>query len=274
MTEERSGSGRPLAVVTTGRKLREEDVARADRLAREWGLVYLPRRQRPVAALEEEAKGLGVPRGAVLVVEADGLTLHVEGVRFRYHPGMGLSRLRRVLRGEDDWMLRAMDLREGDAVLDATMGLASDLLVASHAVGQSGRAVGVESEGLIALVVKEGLSSYSDPDPRVVSAMRRIQVVRARYEEYLAALPARSFDVVYFDPMFRRPVEESDQIAPLRALANPAPLDPAALREALRVARRRVVVKDRKDGPHATGGFFDEVIGGAKSRIAFCIKRV
>jgi len=40
------------------------------------------------------------------------------------------------------------------------------------------------------------------------------------------------------------------------------------------VARRRVVVKDRKDGPHATGGFFDEVIGGAKSRIAFCIKRV
>jgi len=265
----------PTACVTTSRHPKEPEIARANALAREWGLVYLPRKERSLAEMEEAARALGIPDGAVVVVEADGLVLHARGTSLRYHPGMGLSRLRRIMAGDaGDWMLQAMGLREGDSVLDATMGLASDLLVASFAVGEKGRAVGVESEALIALIVKEGLASYPHPEPRVVAAMRRIEVVHASYQEYLATLPDKSFDVVYFDPMFREPVLESDQMAPLRALANPMPLDPRGFEEALRVARRRVVVKDRRDGPHATSGRFDRVVGGSKSRIAYCVKEI
>jgi len=266
--------GRPIACVTVGRKSGVREEERAIALAKEWGLAYLAREGRSLKALAEEAKRRGVPQGALLVVQADGLVLHVGEVRFRYHPGMGLNRLRRIKQGEEDWMLRAMGLREGDWLLDATMGLGSDLLVASFAVGEKGRAVGVESEALIALVVREGLATYSLPDPDLVSAMRRIEVVPTTHQAYLAGLAERSFDVVYFDPMFRSPVEESHQIAPLRALANPAPLDPGALQLALRVARRRVVVKDRRDGPHATSGWFDRVVGGPKSRIAYCVKEL
>lgn len=264
----------PLAGVTTGRRSKAGEKERALVLAREWELVYIERGARSLAEVSAEAVERGVPGGTLLVVQGNGLTLHAGGVEFRYHPGMGLNRLRRVVLGESDWMLRAMDLGPGDHLLDATMGLASDLLVASYTVGKDGRAVGVESQALIAMVVKEGLATYLHHDPDVVAAMRRIEVIHAPYEEYLAAVPSRSFDVVYFDPMFRSPVEESDQMAPLRVLANPKPLDPAALDEAMRVARRRVVVKDRSDGPHATGGRFDEVVGGAKSRIAYCVKRL
>lgn len=265
-----------IAVVTTGRKAGEHEIERARRLARQWGLLYLPREGRSIARIREEGRTAGVTGELVLVVEDSDLSLYQADsrgeTRFHYHPGMGLSRVRRVMRGEDDWMLRAMDVRDGDHILDATMGLASDLLVASYAAGPAGRVVGLESEPLIALVVKEGLQSYDDPRPEVVAAMRRIQVVLADYRDYLRGQATKSFDVVYFDPMFERPVEESQQIAPLRRLANPALLDFDALEEAVRVARRRVVVKDRRDGPYATSGRFDQVTGGPKSRIAFCIK--
>ncbi len=263
-----------VATVTTGRKSDKLQVQEAQRLAAAWGLLYVPREGRSLEQVRAEAAALGASSPAVIVVQPDGLCLHVGEIRFRYHPGMGLSRIRRLARGERDWMLWAMDLREGDQVLDATMGLASDLLVASYAVGERGRAVGLESELLIALIVKEGLASYSDPSEDVVAAMRRIEVIHGDHRGYLRAAPSGSFDVVYFDPLFHKPIEASSQIAPIRELANPAPLEDAVLKEAARVARRRVVVKDRRDGPYATSGRFDEVVGGKKSRICFCVLRV
>lgn len=260
-----------VACVTTGRKSGGREANEAQRLAGEWGLIYVPREGRSLDAVRAEAKARGADSDAVVVVQPGGLCLYVGDLRFQYHPGMGLNRLLRVMRGESDWMLRAMGVREGDHILDATMGLASDLLVASYAAGEKGRIVGLESELFIALIVKEGLASYSHPRPEVVAAMRRIQVVHVDHQAYLRRAPSRSFDVVYFDPLFHRPIEASSQIAPIRQMANPAPLDDAAMEEALRVARRRVVVKDRRDGPYAASGRFDQVLGGSKSRIAFCV---
>ena len=236
--------------------------------------MHLPRKGRSIAAIREEARAHGLKGDAVIVVQGGTLRLYVDETQFHYHPGMGLNRLRRVMRGEGDWMVRAMGVQAGDHILDATMGLASDLLVASFAAGPTGRSVGLESETLIALIVKEGLRTYPHPNPDVVGAMRRIEVVNTEYQSYLKSQESRSFDVVYFDPMFERPVEASQQIAPLRRIANDSPLDKASLEEATRVARRRVVVKDRRDGNYATSGWFDEVMGGLKSRIAFCIRHV
>lgn len=261
-----------IAAVTTGRKSGDREASRAARLAREWGLHFIPRAGRSIGRIREEARAAGVKRDAVLVVEDGDLKLYLGETCFHYHPGMGLNRLRRVMRGEDDWMLRAMDVRAGDHILDATLGLASDLLVASYAAGPAGRAVGLESEALVALVVREGLQTYDHPSREIVAAMRRIHVVHADYRDYLRRQESKSFDVVYFDPMFDKPVEESHQIAPLRHLANPAPLDFDALEEAVRVARRRVVVKDRRDGPYVGSGRFDQVVGGPRSSVAFCIR--
>ncbi|MGZ4112572.1 MAG: class I SAM-dependent methyltransferase, partial [Tumebacillaceae bacterium] len=61
----------------------------------------------------------------------------------------------------------------------------------------------------------------------------------------LRAQPDRSVDVIYFDPMFRRTVQKSDAIEPLRLLGDDSPLSLEAVEEAKRVARRCIVLKER-----------------------------
>jgi 16S rRNA G966 N2-methylase RsmD len=53
-----------------------------------------------------------------------------------------------------------------------------------------------------------------------------------------------AFDIVFFDPMFRKPLLKSQAISPLRLLANNDPLEKSIIEEACRVAKRRVVMKE------------------------------
>ena len=78
-----------------------------------------------------------------------------------------------------------------------------------------------------------------------------------------------SFDAVYFDPMFRHPFMESAGIHPLRFLADPRPVSAEAIREARRVARRRVVLKESsKSGEFARLGF-SAFVGGKYSHVRY-----
>lgn len=251
-------------VVTTGRRSSQVDVQQANELARRYGLSYVAREQ---ARIED----LGAPHTPVLVVGGDGITLYVRDQTFRYHPGMGVNRIRVMRQGRPDWMVEAMGLERGDHLLDATLGIGSDLLVGSYVVGASGRVVGLESEPLLALIVHEGMATYEHKVPRVTDALRRIEVTAEAYQAFLERAATRSFDVVYFDPMFQEPVIQSTHMVPIRLIANPEPLSKESLDEAGRVARRCVVVKDRRDGPYAQSGWFDRVVGGPRSRIAYCV---
>lgn len=49
-----------------------------------------------------------------------------------------------LLTGEKEPMLRAAYLSEGDTFLDCTLGLGSDAIIASMAVGETGSVVGIE----------------------------------------------------------------------------------------------------------------------------------
>jgi 16S rRNA G966 N2-methylase RsmD len=107
--------------------------------------------------------------------------------------------------------------------------------------------VGVEDSPVIAFLVEEGMRTYVYPAlPDLERAMRRIEVISADHLEYLRSLPDRSVDVVYFDPMFRETVVQSRGIDALRHLGNPSALRPEAVAEAKRVARRCVVMKERR----------------------------
>lgn len=259
------------AVVTTPRRAGREEELRARSVAEELGMPFLLREERSYEAVLQEAASLGWECDAVLVAGRESLQLVTGRGVFRYHPGIGVNRIRQLRKGRSDWLVEAMGLRPGDRVLDATLGLGSDLLVVSFVVGEAGRAVGLESQPLLAYLVKEGTRRYVHERPEVTQALRRMEVVCARYQEYLASAPSKSFDVVYFDPMFSEPVLESSQMIPIRLLANPEPLEEAAFKEACRVARRRVVVKDRSDGPYTRSGWFDAVMGSPKSKIAYCV---
>ncbi len=251
-------------LVTTGRRSTPEEMRRAGALAKEHGLIYTPRREGRLDHLGGEGR-------PILVVAGDGLTLYFGDQTFRYHPGMGVNRIRVMRQGRPDWMIEAMGLGPGDHLLDATLGIGSDLLVGSFVVGPTGRVLGLESEPLLALVVREGMAEYEHKSHVVTEALRRIEVEAVAHEDYLETAATDSFDVVYFDPMFQDPVLESTHMTPIRLLANPQPLSKPCLEEARRVARRSVVVKDRRDGPYAQSGWFDRVLGGPKSRIAYCV---
>ena len=230
--------------VTTGYEPSAETLRHAEELARRLGL---PVRQRGTSTLNQLRRRYGDE--PILVVSSRGARLEAPGKKpLFFHPNTAAFRIKRLMCGDTDTMLAACQIQPGSRVLDATLGLGADAIVFAHAVGAKGRVVGIESEPLIAVLVEDGLRTWQSDLEALNEAMRRVEVRCGNHVEVLAGLPDRSFDVVYFDPMFERAVESSAGIAGLRGFANPSTLQEAAVEEALRVAGKRVVMKEAKEG--------------------------
>lgn len=187
----------------------------------------------------------------VLVATTQGMKYFAAGTDepFFFHPSTGLLRVKRLLKGEPDAMVIASGVSIGDSVLDCTAGLGADAIVFSHAVGPTGTVTALESEPIVSLLVEEGLQTYESGIPEADEAMRRVQACCVEHGVYLRELPDKCVDIVYFDPMFREPIHETSSISPLRELANPRALSPETIAEARRVARKRIVLKEHRDGP-------------------------
>ena len=242
-------------------------IAAAKAMAAELGVTYLDRPHNQV--LEEFMVAQGLE--AVIVLEKDGPRIHSQYGTFAYHPGMAEIRVQQLLRGAPDHLVQALDLRSGARVLDCTLGLASDAAVAACVVGPTGRVVGLEASLLLHFAVQYGLAHYECKTPLLTAALRRVEAVHAVAGEYLAACAADSFDVVYFDPMFRHPVQGSKAMEALRPLALEEPLDRTTVELALKVAPR-VVIKERSEYLLREYGC-QEYVGGKYSRIKFGIIR-
>ena len=260
--------------VTTSSRAGASEIELARKVASALNSPYIERHSKSVAQVAGEWQGPGEIEG-VLVVESNRMTLvgmgqsGPAGPCLFFHPGMAPGRIMRAAQGREDHMLEAMALRQGDRVLDCTLGLASDAIVAAWAVGPSGQVVGIESSPALAEIVRAGLREYDNADPDTTGAMRRIEVVCADHLMHLMSCADRSYDVVYFDPMFREPVRLSPGIAGLRRWACHARLSGSAVREATRVARRRVVIKDRSDGPELERLGVTTRLGGRGSRVEY-----
>ncbi|MPM32311.1 hypothetical protein SDC9_78873 [bioreactor metagenome] len=121
------------------------------------------------------------------------------------------------------------------------------------------------------MITKYGLKNHINDLNCITDSLRRIAVENADYNSSLAQYDDNSFDVVYFDPMFRRPVHESSNMMPLRCLADHRPLTVEAINEAKRVARRRVVIKETKDSSEFSRLGVDTVVGGKYSSVSYGI---
>ena len=226
--------------VTNALGAREPDLRAAEESARRHALPFVPRGDRPLPEVAAEAGA-----EALAVLGAVRVSLFLDGEERRWSPGMGVLRARRFREGERDTrdaFLEAAALRPGDSVLDCTLGLCADALVASAAVGPPGGVLGLESSPPLALLAEEGLRRLRD------EAAGRIQVRCADAAALLPTLPSRTFDVVVFDPIFRHPRAQARDFDLVRRLGNPRPLAPEVLAEARRVARRAVLVKDGTPG--------------------------
>jgi len=208
-----------------------ESLARVDALMQATGLPHLPVASAPL------------PR---LVLERTGVRLETADGVVHSHPGMGLVRLRRLVRADEhDPLVDFAGLRPGDTVLDGTFGFGQDALVLAWAVGETGRVVALEASPLLTGLALEGMPRW--PEPGATMA-RRIALHCTDTRSYLVAAPDRSVDVIYLDPMFRSPRSAAPDFVVLRGLAETAPLSAETLEHARRVARRCVVIKDAWPG--------------------------
>lgn len=217
--------------------------AEADELARRFGLTAEPRADRLVPALIDAAQG-----APVLVLGTLRADLFDAGRAFRATTGMGYLRLVRTRVGQGDPLVTAAELKPGDRVLDATLGLAQDALVAAEVTREP--VEGLEANPVLAAFVVAALRRL--PGTAAREAAARINVRCADHRAALKEFPTRSFDVILLDPMFRTAADANPLFDLLRRHGEHAPLDAQTLREARRVARRGVLVKDAAPGTELT----------------------
>ena len=222
-------------IVTTSRRANPAIRAQTRQKATTWGLPYFERRDDSIQDVTGGAK-------AVFIFDNDGLSLSVNQSRLRFSLGTAALRLKSLARGGSDTLIQAGELQTGDRVLDATLGLGRDALVAAHAVGSSGHVLGVESSWPLFTLISEGFAKYQAGNERAV-----VQTVFEDSRRYLATVEKASFDVVILDPMFTVPKRSDGSFEILREFANHISLDPEWVQLARRAAKRWVVVKTDKE---------------------------
>lgn len=253
-------------VVTTIQKPTHEVSCEAAKIAEQLGVLLVTRDKYSLPAIRES---YGVSN--ILVMSKAGPIVHTPGGEYFFHLSMAELRIKNLINGNPDHMTAAMDLKAGMKVLDCTLGLATDAIVASYVVGAEGTVLGLESSPVISAVTGLGLQHYRSDNAALTAALRRVAVENADYNEYLVSVPDKSFDIVFFDPMFRVPISTSSNLKPVRFLADRRPVRSEAVQEACRVAKHRVVFKEAQNSPEFARLHFTSVIGGKYSSIHYGI---
>ncbi len=212
----------------------------------------------------------------LLIAGADHLRLcdRATHAEYFFHPNLFQVRAANVLRGAPDHFLEAAQLRPGDSLLDCTLGFASESSLAALIIGDAGQVTGLESVPELALVTRIGVRSFELHSARLTAALRRVQVLTADSAVYLPQCADKSVDVVYFDPFFEHRLSGSEvSVNPLFVFGNPAPLHAETVREARRVARRRVVIKHPRDEPlpEPVQAGVTETLSSRKRRLVYSV---
>lgn len=228
-------------IITTSYNPDNNLINRTYSFAEEIGADYIARGKKSLAKLMSEQS-----TEELIVVDKEYINYYNKASKqpFFFHPSIAILRINRIKQGDNDLMVHIANLKPGDSFLDCTLGMATDSLVASYIVGPTGRVVGLESQPIIAALVKDGLNKGWSADQSVDSAMKHIEVKSVSHYDYLKTLPDKSFDIIYFDPMFRNGLTKSAPFNPIRGLANHSHITVEAIKEAKRVAKRKVILKE------------------------------
>lgn len=260
----------PEIVVTTSTGAGGESPQRAREAAEFLGARFVARERRGLAALCRQEGATGV----VVIGAKDVYHEPESGLEFFFHPNLAKMRIANMKAGKPDHLVSSMGLRQGDHVLDCTLGFAAEAIVCAWAVGESGRVVGLEKSPVIAYLAISGLQRLETVSKAFTALMRRVEAVHADHGEYLRGCADGSFDLVYFDPIFDEPLQKSQSMAPLRAVAEREPLEESAVQQAARVARRRVVIKQKRFSELWQRIPVTRVEAGAGSRVEYGVIEV
>lgn len=238
-----------IAVTTIG-KVSPEIVAHAKERAAVLGLSYCERKNNLSDMLTEEIEGF-------LVYGKKPPFLWTEAGEHAFHLGTAELRLLSLARGGSDRLCSL--LPEGTrTILDCTFGEGKDSVVFSEYLGEDGRVTALEKSAALWEVGHEGLLHFKTKDAELSAALLRIRLLRADFREFLREAAPESFDVIYFDTMFRAPVAAGvNNRDAFRAGACYDSLDEETLLAACRAAKKRVIVKERPFSKIFRTGLFD-----------------
>ncbi|MCZ8521466.1 MULTISPECIES: class I SAM-dependent methyltransferase [Paenibacillus] len=240
----------------------------ARRLAAELGGRPIDRRQMTLAQLRTRFGDEDI-----LLISKERIEYHHELRQpLFFHPSTAAVRIKRLIKGEPDSLLNIAGVRPGDVIVDCTAGLGSDALVFSYGAGAAGRVTALESARIPCFLLKQGLKTYHSDVPGLNESMRRIEVRGEDHLTFLRGLTPESVDIVYFDPMFRKPITESSSIKAIRGLADDRALSEEAVRLAVQAARRTVVLKEHRDSGEFDRLGFSEV-HRSSTKIAYGVIR-
>ena len=265
-----------MIYVVPSLKAKEKLQSEGKAWAESQGFTYVPRGKRTIQDLMDEYGE------DFLVYSSRGPQIdRPEGSHF-FSLNMAELRIRNLRKGQRDHLLEALmgvkeyDLRPAAAqppisVLDCTCGFGADAAVASFGLPAGSRVDALEVSPLLEAVTAWGFSHFVHKKDDVTAALRRISLRCGDYRDYLLSDEGPVYDVLYFDPMFQRPVEASCQFQPVRAIMEHGGLTRDLIERALQKARRRVVIKERdfrqlcRDFPDVT------LYGGKYSRIGYAV---
>ncbi len=230
--------------ITTSKHPTEDQLFAVDKIKDELGLEYVERKNN---SLSHMIKNCGCTH--FLVVKRDKIVITDSSLDFFWHPSTALLRIKSMKNGIKDPIVEAMGLTGSESVLDCTLGIASDALVVADFLNEDAKIIGTESNKFIAFMTKEGLkssvNSNSDELNLIKCAASKIDVINDDYINYLKASKDKSFDIVYLDPMFKVSNEKSFSMNAFRDFAEHSYITNDVLNEAKRVAKKRVVIKER-----------------------------
>ncbi|RSK27307.1 protein-L-IsoD(D-D) O-methyltransferase [Bacillus sp. HMF5848] len=227
-------------IVTTSQRTNDTIIAYAHRIAEAFKVKYVPRNKESLKKIQD------FYNDDVFVVSKERFELYskTSDQPFFFHPSSAMFRIKRLISGGHDSFICAARIERNMSVLDCTLGLGSDSIVAAYVTGERGTVTGIEKNSVIAFIVREGFKTWSDGVPVIQESMRSIEVVNSDNLDFLKNSPSNSYDVVYFDPMFETLIEGSVGIEGLKSFASYNDLTHDHIIEAKRVARHRVVLKD------------------------------
>jgi 16S rRNA (guanine1516-N2)-methyltransferase len=233
------------AVVTTAAKQEKLLSKKARELAKMYNFPFVPRRKQP---LTDIINTWNLP---VIVYGKIRLELYLEhnSPPFFFHPNTAALKVRKLVEAGTSPLTEAGKIKQGDVIVDCTLGLGADSLLMAAAAGPEGEVTGIESSMLTALIVKEGLQHFPMPLQELQQAASRINVLHGRAETILSAMEKNSADIVYLDPMFNTPLSKASGIDPLRKLADYNPVTEELIQLAVKTARRGVVIKEHTKSP-------------------------
>ena len=180
---------------------------------------------------------------------------------YRFHLGTAVLRIFEMRKGHEDRLCNLLP-EDCTSVLDCTFGQGRDSVILSWYLRKRGEVISLERSRPLYEVGKEGLAALSGQDGEMTEALRRIQLLHADFRGFLETAAPNSFDVIYFDPMFRYPVKRKENnMEGFRSAAVYDPLTEDVLQFAMRAARKKVIVKERPFSALFRTGLFTEIHG-------------